>query len=563
MKLKNLLVIAALLVLPFGLYSQNAWINEIHYDNASTDADEIVEVVIENASSYDIADFSVILYNGNGGAMYSDTTLDVFTEGATVGNFTIYYFNYTLAGKSIQNGAPDGVALSYQGNLINGQFLSYEGTFDATDGPAAGVSSVDIGVEETGTTFAGLSLQLSGSGSQYAQFTWVDPATATAGQLNNNQTFGGYTPDPEPSNFPGSFAATVNGVTIKLTWADATGTQLPAGYLILASTNAAINAPVDGIPVADDLDMSDGLGAKNIEYGVQQFTFEGLASATIYHFVIYPYTNFGQYIDYKITGTVPAATATSATLVHFQDFENGLTPWTQYSVTGDQIWQLDSIHGINQTMCAKMSGYYDTVNYVNEDWLISPQINLGNYIHGLLGFYTAMKYGSGDNTLTPMYSINYSGTGNPNNAAWTPLTAILSEGNWAWTYSGNIDISVLNDQSFYIAFKYISETEARTWEVDNVVVTGIPEGIGISDPVVKETGASIYPNPSQGVFTINSPFDNVTVTVYSLVGANVYQTTSLQKSCKIDISQLPDGIYFVKVYNTLNGNSVTKKIQKR
>jgi hypothetical protein len=42
MKLKNLLVIAALLVLPFGLYSQNAWINEIHYDNASTDAEEIV-----------------------------------------------------------------------------------------------------------------------------------------------------------------------------------------------------------------------------------------------------------------------------------------------------------------------------------------------------------------------------------------------------------------------------------------------------------------------------------------------------------------------------------------
>ncbi len=36
---------------------QNAWINEIHYDNIGRDIGEFVEVVIEDPGSYDLADF--------------------------------------------------------------------------------------------------------------------------------------------------------------------------------------------------------------------------------------------------------------------------------------------------------------------------------------------------------------------------------------------------------------------------------------------------------------------------------------------------------------------------
>ena len=132
--------------------AQNAWINEIHYDNAGTDVDEIIEVIIENPGTYNLADFQVHLYNGNGGVMYDSRAISTFTVGAGSGNFTFYFLNYTAAGSGIQNGEPDGMALSYQGTLITGQFLSYEGTFVATDGPAAGITSADIGVGEDNTT---------------------------------------------------------------------------------------------------------------------------------------------------------------------------------------------------------------------------------------------------------------------------------------------------------------------------------------------------------------------------------------------------------------------------
>jgi hypothetical protein len=46
-----------------------------------------------------------------------------------------------------KNGSPDGIALvNPSGKVI--QFLSYEGSFTATNGPALGMTSTDIGVSE-------------------------------------------------------------------------------------------------------------------------------------------------------------------------------------------------------------------------------------------------------------------------------------------------------------------------------------------------------------------------------------------------------------------------------
>ncbi len=166
----------------------NAWINEFHYDNVSGDVAEIVEVVIENAGSINLADFQVDLYNGNGGVSYLSKTLDAFMVGNTTDGFTFYYYDFTADG-GLQNGFPDGLALSYQGTLIPGQFLSYEGSFTATDGPANGVTSTDIGVTESSATAVGESLQLGGTGTSYDAFTWQSPLAETSGAINNNQFF--------------------------------------------------------------------------------------------------------------------------------------------------------------------------------------------------------------------------------------------------------------------------------------------------------------------------------------------------------------------------------------
>jgi len=169
-------------VLSINAKGQTAWINEFHYDNVGTDAGEAIEIVIVNPGSYSLSLFRVDAYNGADGTSYMNATLNNFTVGSTSGSATIY--SKTFAG--LQNGAPDGIALSYNGTLI--QFISYEGSFTATAGVADGITSTNIGVSQDGTSAVGLSLQLSGTGCQYSDFTWQGSAANTWGAVNNSQT---------------------------------------------------------------------------------------------------------------------------------------------------------------------------------------------------------------------------------------------------------------------------------------------------------------------------------------------------------------------------------------
>jgi PKD repeat protein len=531
------LTMALLAIFTLGLNGQNAWINEIHYDNVSGDVDEMIEVVIENPGSYTLSLFQVDLYNGSGGAVYNTKTLDQFTVGNTVGSFTFYYYIYPVNG--IQNGAPDGMALSYSGTLIPGQFLSYEGTFTGVGGPADGVLSTDIGVEETSSTPVGYSLQLTGSGSQYSDFNWVDPAPETRGALNNGQGIGG--PMPEPTNYPTAFAASPNGNMIDLSWTDATGAQLPGAYIIFISEQDDIVAPVDGTPVPDDLDLSDGAGAKNVLYGNEAYTFTNLSANTLYYFAIYPYTNSGANIDYKTDGTAPEATATTNTVVLYEDFNWSWMAWERVSVTGPQEWSRNNTYGIGGSPCAYMNGYSGGA-VENEDWLISPPMNLDMYTGEVLTFYTAKNFSGPD--LEVKYSTNYDGSGNPASGTWTDITGItFSPGGYAWTASGNIDFSGISGTSVYLAFVYNStSSSAATWEVDNVMVTGSgpdPEDIVINEIMYNAAGGNedwieIYNNTSADVDLSGWHVRNsdpagtpIAIPAGTMLGAGNYYTISI------------------------------------
>jgi hypothetical protein len=66
------------------------------------------------------------------------------------------------------------------------QFLSYEGTMTAAGGPAAGLTSTDIGVFQDQAPL-GTSLQLTGTGSSYGDFTWAFNIAATSGGANTGR----------------------------------------------------------------------------------------------------------------------------------------------------------------------------------------------------------------------------------------------------------------------------------------------------------------------------------------------------------------------------------------
>lgn len=277
---RKLLKLLLLIVLPVSSFGQtNAWINEIHYDNQSPSGDnnEAIEIVIENVD--DIANYSLELYNGGTGAEYETYTSTSFVTGDTSGNFSIY----TILTPGIQNGAPDGVALIYNGAVL--QFLSYEGSFTAIDGTANGMASTDIIVKETSGVTDQQSLQLSGNGSQYADFTWQDASTSSFGSLNTGQTLGAgganLSPlissiaiDPENPTSSDLVSVTANVVdndgsvaSVVLNWGTTSGSLTNVITMLNSSgetyvTSEDISAQANGTTVYFEIVATDNEGAE-------------------------------------------------------------------------------------------------------------------------------------------------------------------------------------------------------------------------------------------------------------------------------------------------------------
>ncbi len=198
------------------------WINELHYDNSGSDSNEFVELA--GSAGTDISGYQLLAYNGNGGSVYKTVTLTGTIADQQGGFGTL---QVTVSG--LQNGGPDGIALVDSNGTVL-QFLSYEGSMTASDGAAAGTSSTDIGVAESGSTPVGYSLQLVGEGSRYSDFTWQAPDAHSAGQVNAAQIFSGGQSNTAPiaafsemcsnlvCDFDGSTSSDADGVITTYAW---------------------------------------------------------------------------------------------------------------------------------------------------------------------------------------------------------------------------------------------------------------------------------------------------------------------------------------------------------
>ena len=154
------------------------FISEIHYDNPGADVGEAIAV--QGAAGTDLSGWKLVAYNGSNGQFYGPNNSN--SQGITLSGVIDDESNgqgelgFNFAG--LQNGAPDGIALvNASGQVV--QFLSYEGVFMATNGPATGINSVDIGVAQSGTEPAGGSLK-------FNSFTgsWIVSANDNFGALN-------------------------------------------------------------------------------------------------------------------------------------------------------------------------------------------------------------------------------------------------------------------------------------------------------------------------------------------------------------------------------------------
>lgn len=148
--------------------------------------------------------------------------------------------------------------------------------------------------------------------------------------------------------------------------------------------------------------------------------------------------------------------------------------FTPYSVTGTQSWYFSATFG------AICNGYQGGQSFENEDWFVSPAMDLSGTDVATLTFShtrgnaSVLNVGLTQGWYQVFATGNY--TGDPATTTWLEVTGVNHNVTTAWQYvaSGNLEIpAAAKTATSRIAFKYRSSaTQSATWEIKNVKVTG-------------------------------------------------------------------------------------------
>jgi hypothetical protein len=169
----------------------------------------------------------------------------------------------------------------------------------------------------------------------------------------------------------------------------------------------------------------------------------------------------------------------------FSDMFEGadLSPWTQYNAAGQYEWQKYTYSGNG---FARISGFNDPEG-ANNDWLISPEIDLYGFLNPYFRFENAKNF-SGDD-LRVFVIEDYDGVSDPALFDKTEFTFDLSTGGYEFVGSGDLSLSDFLASKIHIAFQYTSEANnAAIWEVDNFGVYAQPVPLVISQYVETSSG---------------------------------------------------------------------------
>lgn len=198
-------------------------------------------------------------------------------------------------------------------------------------------------------------------------------------------------------------------------------------------------------------------------------------------------------------------TLPTQSLPFIETFQQGFGEFTTQNVLGDQVWEYSS-----QYKYVMITGYVDAdgdgtkENNANEDWLISPEIDLSNITAAKLTFEHVIRYFANPTTEATLWvSENYV-DGLPSTATWTQLTTPLFTNFSDWTFgsSGEISLTSYTGKKIRIAFKYIStETKAGTWEIKNFKVE---EGEAATLPADTPTGEGTEISPYNVIAAIQN-----------------------------------------------------------
>lgn len=156
-----------------------------------------------------------------------------------------------------------------------------------------------------------------------------------------------------------------------------------------------------------------------------------------------------------------------STAIYYETFASNLGNFTTQNVLGTEMWTYNGTY-----KCAYITGFVSSQNRANEDWLISPEINLAGKTNVVMTFDHALRYNANPaQDATVWVSENYV-SGAPATATWVQIPTAFSDGTtWDFVNIGDLSLASFSGKKIKIALVYKSTTtKAGTWEVKNFIV---------------------------------------------------------------------------------------------
>ena len=260
--------------------------------------------------------------------------------------------------------------------------------------------------------------------------------------------------------------------------------------------------------------------------------------------------------------TSHALTIEAQSIIHAEDFSS-LTSgsWTAVNVVGPtDVWKF-------ATGTAVMNGFGDEDD---EDWLISPPLNLNNSTAETFGFTYRDRFAGGNIAL--LYTTNYSG--DPTTTTWADVPLTLTNNNTNTVgafinYTPLIDISNVVGTNVRIAFKYTGTAIlTKEWSIDDIQIKGnlpcnapltqttalnaTPSNVTANIAWTKGDGTNTYVLINN-VNTFTPPVDGTTYTASTAYSGTGQQVIYVGSNASVNITGLTANTrYYIQAYNFNN-----------
>ena len=253
-----------------------------------------------------------------------------------------------------------------------------------------------------------------------------------------------------------------------------------------------------------------------------------------------------------------ALTISTANAQYFSDDFEGGTLTANHAWTTQVVANPDAINGnwVLGTVSgnyAKLGNFVSSANHVLNSWFISPVINLSTATMPVMKFNNTKRY-AGDDMIV-WISSNYDGTSAPSTATWTDITSLFTLNSdiasWAFTGSGDGDITPYKSATNYIAFEYIgTAVDGSTWEVDDIVIQEGPTVTNMTSIYdIQYTVATNGDSPELG---------NIVTTKGVVTGVYLFGASTIDRFFIQDGDGAWNGIYvYENGYTVAIGDSVT------